>query len=137
MARLGGGSRSRIGPFLGYLTSRSIGVPGDRADVGNWGYWVDPESLIVEAALVVLCAAMLLPTARRLSPSPEEAPVAGQANPVRGWARPSRLARAQDIDQPDARPSGRPAGTTVCRRFMPWAGALHLGRTGHGVRRTK
>ena len=24
-----------IGPFLGYLTSRSIGVPGGRADVGN------------------------------------------------------------------------------------------------------
>jgi hypothetical protein len=55
-----------IGPFLGYLTSRSIGGPGDRADVGNWGYWVGTESLIVEAALVVLCAAMLLPTARTL-----------------------------------------------------------------------
>lgn len=55
-----------IGPFLGYLTSRSIGVPGDRADVGNWGYWVGTESLIVEAALVVLCAAMLLPAARTL-----------------------------------------------------------------------
>jgi hypothetical protein len=55
-----------IGPFLGYLTSRSIGVPGDRADVGNWGYWVGTESLIVEAALVVLCAAMLLPAVRTL-----------------------------------------------------------------------
>jgi hypothetical protein len=55
-----------IGPFLGYLTSRSIGVPGDHADVGNWGYWVGTESLIVEAALMVLCAGMLLPTVRTL-----------------------------------------------------------------------
>jgi hypothetical protein len=54
------------GPFLGYLTSRSIGVPGDRADVGNWGYWVGTESLIVEAALVVLCATMLLTASRTL-----------------------------------------------------------------------
>ena len=55
-----------IGPFLSYLTSRSIGLPGDHADVGNWGYWVGTESLIVEAALVTLCATMLLPTARTM-----------------------------------------------------------------------
>jgi len=50
-----------IGPFLGYLASRSIGLPGDQHDVGNWGYWVGTVSLIVEAALVVLCVGMLLP----------------------------------------------------------------------------
>ena len=55
-----------IGPFLSYLASRSIGLPGDHADVGNWGYWVGTDSLIVEAALVILCAGMLLPTARTL-----------------------------------------------------------------------
>ena len=49
-----------IGPFVGYIASRSVGVPGDRADVGNWGYWLGTVSLIVEAALVILSAGMLL-----------------------------------------------------------------------------
>jgi len=57
-----------IGPFLSYLASRSIGLPGDHADVGNWGYWLGTDSLIVEAALVILCAGMLL-VLRRRSPS--------------------------------------------------------------------
>jgi hypothetical protein len=47
------------GPFLGYVTSRSIGLPGDAADVGNWGYWVGTVSLIVESALIILSAGML------------------------------------------------------------------------------
>jgi hypothetical protein len=47
------------GPFLGYLASRSIGLPGDHGDVGNWGYWVGTVSLIVEADLVILCLGML------------------------------------------------------------------------------
>ena len=57
-----------VGPFLSYLASRSIGLPGDHADVGNWGYWLGTDSLIVEAALVILCAGMLL-VLRRRSPS--------------------------------------------------------------------
>jgi hypothetical protein len=48
------------GPFLGYMASRSVGMPGDHADVGNWGYWLGTVSLIVEAALVILSAGMLL-----------------------------------------------------------------------------
>jgi hypothetical protein len=48
------------GPFIGYVTSRSIGVPGDPGDVGNWGYWLGTDSLIVEAALVILSVSMLL-----------------------------------------------------------------------------
>jgi hypothetical protein len=53
-----------IGPFAGYIASRSVGVPGDHVDVGNWGYWIGTVSLIVEAALVILCAGMLLPIAQ-------------------------------------------------------------------------
>jgi hypothetical protein len=53
-----------IGPFLGYVTSRSVGLPGDHADIGNWGYWVGTVSLIVEAALVILSVGMLLPVAQ-------------------------------------------------------------------------
>jgi hypothetical protein len=48
-----------VGPFIGYLASRSIGLPGDPHDVGNWGYWVGTVSLFVEAALIVLSLGML------------------------------------------------------------------------------
>jgi hypothetical protein len=48
------------GPFIGYIASRTVGVPGDSGDIGNWGYWLGTVSLVVEAALVVLAAGMLL-----------------------------------------------------------------------------
>ena len=53
------------GPFLGYVASRTVGVPGDPADVGNWGYWVGTVSLLTEAALVTLSASMLLAVRQR------------------------------------------------------------------------
>jgi hypothetical protein len=56
-----------IGPFVGYIASRSVGVPGDPGDVGNWGYWIGTVSLFVEAALVVLSATMLLALRNRQS----------------------------------------------------------------------
>jgi hypothetical protein len=48
------------GPFLAYITSRTVGMPGDPGDVGNWGYWVGTVSLLIEAALVALSVSMLL-----------------------------------------------------------------------------
>jgi hypothetical protein len=48
------------GPFIAYVVSRSIGLPGDHADVGNWGYWVGTVSLAVEASLIVLGITMLV-----------------------------------------------------------------------------
>lgn len=48
------------GPFLAYIASRTVGMPGDPRDVGNWNHWVGTVSLLVEAALVVLSASMLL-----------------------------------------------------------------------------
>jgi hypothetical protein len=62
LSRLGwaAGMLLGAGPLGGYLTSRLVGVPGDPGDVGNWGYWVGTLSLVVEAALMVLCVAMLL-----------------------------------------------------------------------------
>jgi hypothetical protein len=57
------------GPFIGYITTRTVGVPGDPHDVGNWGYWVGTVSLIIEAALVTLSASMLLVRPRRPSAS--------------------------------------------------------------------
>lgn len=56
-----------VGPFLGYVASRSVGVPGDHGDSGNWGYWVGAVSLVVEAALIVLSAGMLLALRERPS----------------------------------------------------------------------
>lgn len=49
-----------LGPFVAYITSRSVGLPGDPGDVGNWGYWVGTVSLFVEAALIVLSLTVLL-----------------------------------------------------------------------------
>ena len=61
-ARLGWSAAVLLGtgPFLGYLVSRTVGVPGDSGDVGNWGYWVGTVSLFVEAALVVLAVGALM-----------------------------------------------------------------------------
>jgi hypothetical protein len=59
-----------IGPFTGYIASRTVGVPGDPHDVGNWGYWVGTVSLLVEAALVMLSTGMLMARrAARLAPA--------------------------------------------------------------------
>jgi hypothetical protein len=59
------------GPLLAYLVSRTVGLPGDHGDVGNWGYWVGTVSLFVEAALIVLSLTMLLSyVARRGQPWP-------------------------------------------------------------------
>jgi hypothetical protein len=69
-----------VGPFVAYVLSRTVGVPGDSGDVGNWGYWVGTVSLLVEAALVVLSVSMLwaLP------------PFAASVRNLTGRARPHR-----------------------------------------------
>ncbi|MDX6214759.1 MAG: hypothetical protein QOG99_343 [Frankiales bacterium] len=54
-----------VGPFLGYLASRTVGVPDDPGDVGNWGDWVGTLALIVEAGLVTVSVSMLLARRRR------------------------------------------------------------------------
>jgi hypothetical protein len=60
-----------IGPFVGYLASRTVGVPGDPGDVGNWADWVGTLALIVEAALVTigLDGPRMSPARRALSAS--------------------------------------------------------------------
>jgi hypothetical protein len=73
-ARLGwaAGVLLGAGPFAAYLASRTVGVPGDRGDIGNWGYWVGTVSLLVEAALVVLSVSMLLALRQRSSSAASE-----------------------------------------------------------------
>jgi hypothetical protein len=59
------------GPFIGYVLSRTVGLPGDPGDVGNWGYWVGTVSLFIEAALIILSLTMLLGyVSRRAQPGP-------------------------------------------------------------------
>jgi hypothetical protein len=72
--RLGWAAAALLGvaPFVGYLASRTVGVPGDPGDVGNWADWVGTLALIVEAALVTIGLGMVLgmsPAQRALSAS--------------------------------------------------------------------
>jgi hypothetical protein len=53
------------GPFIGYIASRTVGVPGDGGDIGNWGDWVGTVSLFIEAALFAMSMSMLLARRRR------------------------------------------------------------------------
>jgi hypothetical protein len=56
------------GPFAAYVASRTVGVPGDRADIGNWGYWLSTVSLLAKPAMVLLTVRML-PALRERSSS--------------------------------------------------------------------
>jgi hypothetical protein len=69
-ARLGwaAGILLGVGPFLGYLASRTVGVPGDPGDVGNWADWVGTLALVVEAGLVLVSVGMLGVRLPRKSP---------------------------------------------------------------------
>jgi hypothetical protein len=71
LARLGwaAGVLLGVGPMAGYLASRTVGVPGDPADVGNWSDWVGTLSLITEAGLITVSVGMLWALWRRTSPS--------------------------------------------------------------------
>jgi hypothetical protein len=48
------GLASSITPMTGYILSRTVGVPGDSGDIGNWGYLLGTVSLIVEGSLILL-----------------------------------------------------------------------------------
>ncbi len=67
------------GPFLGYLASRTVGVPGDPGDVGNWADWVGTLALVLEAGLVTVSVGML--GARLGRPEPAAMVVAQAADP--------------------------------------------------------
>ena len=46
-------------PAVGYLASRTVGVPSDPGDVGNWSDWVGTLSLVIEAGIIVMALGML------------------------------------------------------------------------------
>jgi hypothetical protein len=88
-ARLGwlAGLLLGVGPFLGFMASRTIGVPGDAADVGNWSDWVGTIALVVEAALVVLAVGVLLGDRHRSSSSTRGSGDVGGSTARLGWVR--------------------------------------------------
>ncbi|HEX3908916.1 MAG TPA: hypothetical protein VHW92_13430 [Mycobacteriales bacterium] len=43
-----------VGPFVGYVLSRTVGLPGDSDDKGNWSEPKGIASLIIEALLIVV-----------------------------------------------------------------------------------
>ncbi len=65
------GLASSAGPTAGYILSRTVGLPGDPGDVGNWGYLLGTVSLIVEGSFIVLAAISLLRIRRAWEPDQE------------------------------------------------------------------
>jgi hypothetical protein len=47
-------------PFIGYVLSRSVGLPGDSGDIGNWGYMLGTVSLLVEGTFALVAVACLV-----------------------------------------------------------------------------
>jgi hypothetical protein len=89
-ARLGWAAGLLLGaaPFLGYVASRTVGVPGDSGDAGNWGDWVGTLALIVEAGLVTVSIGMLWTGVRRPSESADlgtHDPELNHARLPHGW----------------------------------------------------
>jgi hypothetical protein len=90
------------GPAVAYLLSRSVGLPGDPGDVGNWGYTLGTVSLVVEGTLFLLCVYVLTrqpSTVRRAPATGAPSRDKGFAAPAKGVAAPSEGA----IAWPDGR----------------------------------
>jgi hypothetical protein len=61
------------GPLFAYLASRTVGLPGDTGDIGNWGDWVGTMSLLFEAALIVVAVPIVLRRSSGKDRQPAEA----------------------------------------------------------------
>jgi hypothetical protein len=88
-ARLGwmAGLLLGVGPFLGFMASRTIGVPGDPGDVGNWSDWLGTVALVVEAALVILAVGVLLGQRHRSSLTTRGSADVGGSTARLDWVR--------------------------------------------------
>jgi hypothetical protein len=96
-ARLGWAAGVLLGvaPFLGFLASRTVGVPGDPGDVGNWSDWVGTLALVLEAGLATVSVGMLQARLRR--PSPVGARDAHRSNRQSRVGYESRSAPADEL----------------------------------------
>lgn len=57
------------GPFVGYVLTRTTGLPGATDDIGNWGEPLGVVSLVVEAVLVLVAVAGIAATRTATVPS--------------------------------------------------------------------
>jgi hypothetical protein len=55
-----GAAAIAAGPLAGYLLTRSVGLPGDSGDIGNWLDSLGLASMFVETGLLSLAAVRLL-----------------------------------------------------------------------------
>ena len=53
------GGLTALATFVGFVLTRTTGLPGAHGDVGNWRESIGVWSLIAEAAVVVLAAVMI------------------------------------------------------------------------------
>jgi hypothetical protein len=49
-----------LGPFVGYVLSRSVGLPSDSGDIGNWLETLGIASLFIEASVFSLSVTRLV-----------------------------------------------------------------------------
>lgn len=54
-----------LGPIVGLVVSRSVGLPNATDDIGNWGETLGVEALATEGCLLALCTVVLLAWNRR------------------------------------------------------------------------
>lgn len=112
------------GPFLAYIATRTVGMPGDPRDVGNWDHWVGTVSLFIEAALVLLSASILLSLGHL---GPQQVPSIGRrrraevTRPSGGFGRNAKASCGPDAPRSfsgtssSVRCSARPARCTPAR----------------------
>lgn len=60
------------GPLLGYVLTRSVGLPGDSGDIGNWLDTLGLASMFVEASVLSLALTRLTVARHRAVRSPGE-----------------------------------------------------------------
>ena len=73
LACVGGGGAAAARAIVGFVCSRTVGLPASSGDIGNWWEPLGLASLFVEGAVVALAAAVLLErTMRRRFARPVE-----------------------------------------------------------------
>lgn len=55
-----GAAALAAGPLLGYVLTRSVGLPGDSEDIGNWLDTLGLASIFVESGVLALAVTRLI-----------------------------------------------------------------------------
>jgi hypothetical protein len=74
---------------IGFTLSRTVGLPGDSGDIGNWGEAIGIASMFVEGSFLMLAAGVLV---GGVAPVRDAQPVPMYAAPIAGIRRAGRAA---------------------------------------------